>query len=389
MEKDRASLAIIVHPRATVTPKAFGALFDTLSQLMGRPMPVQTPDAPVGADELRGIIAGALQVFPSTARSLVDRKWRREGQNIPSERRAETPTLSGNMIVKDGVSRGSDVERAVLSVAPICSELVIVDTGSEDGTLEKLEELRPRLPCELHVHSVGWEYSFAEARNACIERSSGDYWLWIDADEEYTDEARHYILEAFDADSGRRQTDELFGYNLQLIGYGIPGELWRMRVVPRLESIRWQYALHEQIDDDLAKLGVEQLRLPASIMHHSFIDPEHIDANNQRDNDVAAFHEDPELVERGWHGNADSMAIGITEAGDVIMATSKQHTRESDAWDKLGELVGTDGDTLTPSDVFERRFNAAPDEGAIQGPGSPLDLNVDLSDLQNTRVGGE
>ena len=58
------------------------------------------------------------------------------------------------------------------------SEMVIVDTGSSDRTVEIAESFGARV-----VH-FAWSGSFAEARNVGIDAATGDWILWLDADEQ-------------------------------------------------------------------------------------------------------------------------------------------------------------------------------------------------------------
>lgn len=57
-------------------------------------------------------------------------------------------------------------------------EIVIVDTGSMDGTLEIAREFGAKI-----VHHP-WNDDFSEARNVSLANATGDWALWLDADEE-------------------------------------------------------------------------------------------------------------------------------------------------------------------------------------------------------------
>ncbi|MBS2967891.1 glycosyltransferase [Metabacillus sp. KIGAM252] len=79
------------------------------------------------------------------------------------------------MIVKN---EESSIERCLKSVEGIVSEKIIVDTGSEDRTIELCKEH------QAHVFPYEWNDSFADARNFGLTHASGDWILWLDADEE-------------------------------------------------------------------------------------------------------------------------------------------------------------------------------------------------------------
>ncbi|HUZ07318.1 MAG TPA: glycosyltransferase, partial [Candidatus Paceibacterota bacterium] len=64
------------------------------------------------------------------------------------------------------------------SVRPIAQQIVVVDTGSTDRTVEIAKEFGAE------IHSFAWCDDFAAARNAALEHATGDWILMLDADEE-------------------------------------------------------------------------------------------------------------------------------------------------------------------------------------------------------------
>ncbi len=87
----------------------------------------------------------------------------------------KAPTISLCMIVKN---EEAFIERTLDSVKHAAAEMIIVDTGSTDNTLEKLA----RYP-EVQVHHFDWCDDFAAARNAAFEKATGDWVLFLDGDE--------------------------------------------------------------------------------------------------------------------------------------------------------------------------------------------------------------
>ncbi|HET6171003.1 MAG TPA: glycosyltransferase [Gaiellales bacterium] len=84
-------------------------------------------------------------------------------------------TLSLCMIVKDE----EELLPACLEAAgSAVDEIVIVDTGSTDATVEIAESFGAK------IIQVPWNGSFADARNISIEHATGDWILYLDADEQ-------------------------------------------------------------------------------------------------------------------------------------------------------------------------------------------------------------
>ncbi|MGE7980510.1 glycosyltransferase [Psychrobacillus sp. NPDC093200] len=85
------------------------------------------------------------------------------------------PAITLCMIVKD---EANCIQDCLESVKGIVSEIIIVDTGSTDQTSEICENYGAK------VHSYKWNNNFADARNYGLSFSTGDWILWLDADEE-------------------------------------------------------------------------------------------------------------------------------------------------------------------------------------------------------------
>lgn len=63
------------------------------------------------------------------------------------------------------------------SVKGAVQQIVIIDTGSTDGTVEIAKKYKA------DVHHFKWIDDFSAARNESIKYASGDWILWMDADE--------------------------------------------------------------------------------------------------------------------------------------------------------------------------------------------------------------
>ena len=83
----------------------------------------------------------------------------------------------------DHVGQDREVFDCLRSVKDFADEMVLLDTGSVDGTISLAQA------CGARVERMEWPGDFAPARNAALEHVSGDWVLVLDADEKLRSEA--------------------------------------------------------------------------------------------------------------------------------------------------------------------------------------------------------
>jgi glycosyltransferase involved in cell wall biosynthesis len=88
-----------------------------------------------------------------------------------------TAQLSLTMIVRD---EESTLDRILGQAATFCDEMIVVDTGSQDHTVEVARAAGAR------VINSGWVDDFSAARNISLNACRGDWVLWLDADDVVT-----------------------------------------------------------------------------------------------------------------------------------------------------------------------------------------------------------
>lgn len=94
---------------------------------------------------------------------------------VSYEKEQKKETLSVCMIVKNEEKM---LNRCLDSVKDIADEIIIVDTGSTDSTIEIARSYGA------YIHNHPWQGNFSKHRNQSIKYATGDWLLFIDADEE-------------------------------------------------------------------------------------------------------------------------------------------------------------------------------------------------------------
>lgn len=113
------------------------------------------------------------------------------------------PTLSLALIVKN---ESDTLGHCLASVQGLADQVVVVDTGSQDGT----SDLARTLGAE--VHGFNWCDDFAAARNASLSHCTSDWILILDADEA-VDARDHAVIR------GALEAPEVHAYRLVLRNY--------------------------------------------------------------------------------------------------------------------------------------------------------------------------
>ena len=148
--------------------------------------------------------------------------------------------LSLSMIVRNEEAR---LAACLASVKGLADELVVVDTGSTDGTIAVAEAAGAR------VERIDWPGDFAPARNRAMDFLSGDWVLVLDADEQLRPEVIP-SLKALMA-----QPDVLVINLLRLeLGAAMAPYSNVSRLFRRHPGIRWSKPYHSMIDDSVQVL---------------------------------------------------------------------------------------------------------------------------------------
>ena len=90
-------------------------------------------------------------------------------------------TVSLCMIVKN---EEDTLPRCLKSVQGLVDEIIVVDTGSQDATVQRAQDLGAQ------VYAFPWVEDFAKARNFSFSKATQQYCLWLDADDVLTPQDR-------------------------------------------------------------------------------------------------------------------------------------------------------------------------------------------------------
>lgn len=148
-------------------------------------------------------------------------------------------TLSLCIIVKN---EEKVIKRCLDSIYDIMDEIIIVDTGSTDKTVEIAKQYTNK------IYTFPWVNDFSAARNFSFSKATCDYILWLDADDVIKEEDKLKLYKL-------KQTLDLtydgvsMRYHYAFNDKGDPTLIFRRnRIVKKEKNFKWVGFIHEYLD---------------------------------------------------------------------------------------------------------------------------------------------
>jgi tetratricopeptide (TPR) repeat protein len=235
-------------------------------------------------------------------------------------RPAEGLTLSLCMIVKDEEEM---LPRCLAAVRDAVDELVIVDTGSHDRTREIALEYGARLI------DFEWTGSFSDARNVSFDAATGDWLMFLDADE---------VLVEGDGERLRALTGQTWREAFYLLETNHTGVLEdgtavthnALRVFRNRPGLRFEGRIHEQIAHHLPAFLPERLHVSdVRIDHYGYLGAVR-DAKEKSRRNI-------ELLERQVAEGLDSPFLAFNLGSEYAAAGDSRAAQEKfeSAWERV------------------------------------------------------
>src|SRR5436190_450999 len=148
-------------------------------------------------------------------------------------------TLSLCLIVRDGER---SLAAALHSARPFMDEMVVVDTGSVDGSREIARQMGARL------YEFPWCDDFSAARNYSLDQATGDWIFWMDADDILPPESGQELRRLVAGCPGRDTAFLITVVERKQRQRGQRAETGHghVKLFPRHPGIRFRYRIHEQ-----------------------------------------------------------------------------------------------------------------------------------------------
>ncbi|GEM_PF-2895066 len=187
------------------------------------------------------------------------RRKKKKGRRRPSHRASSsTPApISLCMIVKN---EERHLPGCLESVAGLVSEMILVDTGSTDNTLQVAAKHHAK------ILQFQWENHFSRARNYALSQASQPWILYLDADERLHPEYHDAVRKAVRTNRADAYYLQVFSEVGNALG-GIPHVQAYPRLFRKLPGVQFEGRIHEQITPSLQKVKARFGYLDVKIEH--------------------------------------------------------------------------------------------------------------------------
>ncbi|MDB6023464.1 MAG: glycosyl transferase group 1, partial [Pedosphaera sp.] len=202
----------------------------------------------------------AKQFLKGNLRGNTKPDWLTLPSVIASAKTGNVPSLSVCLIARN---EEKFLGQCLQSVRGLARQIVVVDTGSTDRTVEIAKSHGAE------VFEFAWCDDFSAARNAALEHATGDWILVLDADEELMAEHRETILQEM-------KSAPVMGWRLPIIDEGreTEGRSYVPRLFRNAPGLFFVGRIHEQIFSSLEvrcqEWGLENRLGKTALLHHGY-----------------------------------------------------------------------------------------------------------------------
>lgn len=171
------------------------------------------------------------------------------------------------------------IKKTIDSVIDIVDEIIIVDTGSTDKTLEILSSYN-----NINLYNHIWENDFSKSRNFALSKIKSDWILFIDADEILDVNSKKNIIEFIN-------NTNLDGCHFLIYNYISEGSNnfsihHGLRLFKNNKGFYYKGKIHEQISNDSIVNLKERFSKENIILHHYGYTSEVLEKKNKRNRNI-------------------------------------------------------------------------------------------------------
>jgi glycosyltransferase involved in cell wall biosynthesis len=237
------------------------------------------------------------------------------------------------MIAKDAAVT---IGRALTSVKDICSQMIVVDTGSADNTASIAASLG------VEIHYFKWINDFSAARNFALQFLYTDWIIVIDSDEELNKES--FLKQVFLLDNPYCGGIKISITNFLHEGDDTLETIHKaVRIFRNISHIKYSGSVHEQVTPSILDSGLSIVDSEIQIFHYGYAEKSENRIARNRKMLLEELKQHPNDDWLKYHLAETEFASGIFESAEVLFlsvmnSSQLDITHQEIAQIKLGQI---------------------------------------------------
>lgn len=266
-------------------------------------------------------------------------------------------TISVCMIVKD---EEKVLARCLDSLKGLWEELIIVDTGSTDGTKEIAKKYTDK------VYDFTWTGNFSDARNFSFSKAGCEYIYSADADEVLDEENREkfFLLKNALSEENEIEIVQMY-YGNQLSQNSIYNfdKEYRPKLYKRLRKFMWQEPIHEAVRLEPVVYDSDIIICHKPHGQHGARDLSYFEKMIENGESLSERIQDIYLRELYFIGDKHNLKKGH----DYLLSISESESPESDLFQKAVAILCKEARLLKKdSDILKYSLKGVASKGSSE-----------------------
>lgn len=190
-----------------------------------------------------------------------------------------------------------NIGKCLTHLKAIVDEQIVIDTGSTDNTVEIARNSGAK------IYDLKWENDFSAARNFAISKAKGDWIIFLDCDEYFTDESIKNIKKCINESGNMNNID---GIIAEMINIDDKGNIISIlsnisaRIFKNKKSIKYKNKIHEHLinlrraNNDTSGMNLLDRSQTLKIIHTGYAEGA-VAEKNKSDRNIVLLKEEIEL----------------------------------------------------------------------------------------------
>lgn len=219
--------------------------------------------------------------------------------------------ISACLITKN---EAENIGRCLESLKDISNEIIVVDTGSTDNTVEIATSLHAK------VYHYQWDNNFSNAKNYALDKTTGDWIIFLDADEYLESNTQKALVQVIKRVHNNKDFDAIL---LKMINTeGVNGRIISENPILRIFrgncGIKYTGAIHEYPIKNGKPLKAASISDFSLIVYHTGYSSEILPAKTQRNLDILKEQMENNNIDDQTYYYMSSMNINLHNYEEAV-----------------------------------------------------------------------